>query len=326
MKKLKKILFITFSIVIITIVIGLSYIKIALPNVGEPEKFTIESNDELIKHGEYLANNVMVCMDCHSERDWSKFSGPLVEGTLGKGGEVFDQNLGFPGTFTAKNITPYKLSSWTDGEILRAISTGVSKDGNALFPIMPYTHYGNIDRKDLEAIIAYIRTLPSLKSEVPASSPDFPMNFIINTLPQKANFIKKPSEKNLLAYGKYLVNAAACFDCHTKQEKGEFIGKDFAGGMEFKLSDGSIVRSPNITPDKTTGIGGWSEEQFVERFKMYADSNYIPHTVEKGLFQTVMPWTMYGGMKESDLKAIYTYLKSIKVEKNSVERFTSSLK
>jgi hypothetical protein len=262
-------------------------------------------------------------MDCHSERDWSKFSGPLVPGTLGKGGEVFDQKLGFPGSYIAKNLTPHHLGSWSDGEILRAISTGVSKDGQALFPIMPYTHYGKVDRQDLEAIIAYIRTLDPIESEPQASSSDFPMSLIINTLPTEAAFTKKPPASDKLAYGEYLVNAAACYDCHTKQEKGQFIGADFAGGMEFPMHDGSISRSANITPHEETGIGTWTEEQFVQRFKLYLDSNYTLPTIEKGDYQSTMPWMMYAGMKSEDLAAIYTYLQSLEPVENEVIKFTA---
>lgn len=323
MKKIIKIGTWLFGALILVAIVGLSYIKISLPNTGEPEELTVSSTEERIKHGEYLANHVMVCMDCHSKRDWTKFSGPVVEGTLGMGGEIFDQNMGFPGTFISKNITPAALSDWTDGEIFHAITTGVSKDGKALFPIMPYTHYGSIDRKDIEAIIAYLRTIPPIESINPKSKANFPINFIINTLPQKATFIEKPSKDNLIEYGAYLTNAAGCYDCHTEQKKGKFIGEAFAGGMEFHFGDGSILRSPNITPHKT-GIGAWTKEQFIQRFKQYEDSGYTAPTVSKGSFQTVMPWTMYAGMKTEDLAAIFAYLESLEPKERVVERFSKA--
>ena len=323
MKKFVKILAIIFGILILLLIAGISFLKLALPNVGEPELLTINGSDEQIEHGKYLANNVMVCMDCHSERDWTKFSGPVIEGTLGKGGEIFNEDMGFPGSFISKNITPYALSSWTDGEIFRAITTGVSKDGNALFPIMPYTHYGKVDRNDIEAVIAYLKTLPSIESEIKESEANFPMNLIINTMPEKPQFITKPKVNDRIQYGAYLVNSAACYDCHTKQEKGKFTGEDFAGGMEFRFKDGSIVRAPNITPSQS-GIGSWTKDQFIERFKFYADSIYVPPLVESGSFQTVMPWTMYSGMKEEDLGAIFAYLKTLKPVENTVERFSTA--
>ena len=87
MKKSIKYLLVAVAVLALGVVGLLAYVKTALPDVGEPETITIESREELIERGRYLANSVMVCMDCHSTRDWSKFSGPLVEGTLGQGGE-----------------------------------------------------------------------------------------------------------------------------------------------------------------------------------------------------------------------------------------------
>ncbi|MFK7937609.1 MAG: cytochrome C, partial [Saprospiraceae bacterium] len=74
---------------------GLTYVKTALPNVGDPPTLTVKGTSEQIARGEYLANHVMVCMDCHSKRDWEQFAGPPIDNTLGMGGEVFDQKFGF---------------------------------------------------------------------------------------------------------------------------------------------------------------------------------------------------------------------------------------
>ena len=324
MKKLFRILGYILLLVVLGIAILFTYVKTALPNVGEAEDIKIEATPERLARGEYLANCVTVCMDCHSTRDWNKFSGPLTEGTLGKGGETFDQKFGFPGSFYSKNITPSGIGTWTDGEVLRAISSGVNKNGKALFPVMPHANYGRMDKEDLYSIIAYLRTLKPIENIVKEGEPDFPMNIIINTIPKKAEFSKIPNKNDALAYGKYLFNAAACAECHTKQDKGTPIaGMELAGGFEFPLFSGGVVRSANITPDKETGIGNWTEEAFLNRFKPYADSTYKPHEISKGSFNTIMPWTMYGKMKEDDLKAIFAYLKTVKAIKNDVTKFTN---
>ena len=298
----------------------LVYVKTMLPNVGDAPDLKVAITPEKIARGKYLANHVSVCMDCHSTRDWSIFAGPLVEGSLGMGGEVFDEKLGFPGSFVAPNITPAKLKDWTDGEIFRAITTGVNKDGKALFPIMPHPNFGRMDEDDIHAIIAYIRSLKPIEHETDASVANFPMNFIINTIPKKAEFTEIPSKSNQVAYGKYLVNAASCGDCHTKHEKGEVAGEAFAGGFEFKFPDGTIVSSMNITPDPT-GIGSWDKETFLSRFRMYSDSGYVPQKVKDGDFKTVMPWGMYAGMTNEDLEAIFAFLRTVKPAHNVVERF-----
>ncbi len=322
MKKILRIV-LYIAIGIIVLVAGLlTYVKTALPNVGSAPEIKITSTPVLIERGKYLATSVTVCMDCHSTRDWTHFAGPASMDSWGKGGEIFDQKFGFPGIFYSRNITPAGLSTWTDGEIYRAITSGVSKDGSALFPVMPHPNYGKMATEDIYAIIAYLRTLKPIENKVPPSVPDFPMNFIINTIPQRADPHPVPDKTDRVAYGQYLLNAAACDACHTKQDKGKPLpGMAMAGGFEFPMHNG-LLRSSNITPDAETGIGDWSEQAFINRFKMYADSSYTPAKVGPKEFNTVMPWLMYAKMTSEDLGAIYTYLKTITPVNNKVERFT----
>ncbi|MEQ8362108.1 MAG: c-type cytochrome [Cyclobacteriaceae bacterium] len=309
----------------IVLVLGVAaillYVRMAMPRVPV-EDITIDYTEERIKRGEYLANTVTVCMDCHSVRDWSKFSAPPTPGTIGAGGDRFDQSMGFPGVFYAKNITPSSISRYTDGELYRVITSGVSKEGKAMFPVMPYPYYAKMDKEDIYSIIAYLRTLPPVNNEIPDGEPDFPMNFILNTLPAPANPQPKPSESDQLAYGAYLTNASGCIECHTNVDKGQIIPElAYSGGREFGFPDGSVLRSSNITPHET-GIGSWTEEMFVVRFKMYADSAYVLPSVSPGEFNTIMPWTMYGQMKREDLAAIYAYLRTVKPLDNTVEKYT----
>ena len=324
MKKLTRVvLFVLFAAVLVISSL-LFYIKVFLPNVGEPEEIKVAAWPQRLARGEYLATAVNVCVDCHSTRDWTKFSGPLVPGTTGKGGEVFDQSFGFPGKFYSRNITPAAIGDWTDGELIRAITCGVSKNGKALFPVMPHPNYGKMDKEDILSLVAYIRSLAPIANEVPASEPDFPMNFIINTIPVKAEFSAKPDTSKMLEYGRYLFNAAACNECHTKQEKGKKILElELAGGFEFPLPKFGKVYSSNITPDRETGIGTWSESTFVDRFKSFSPQNYVPTEVHEGQLQAIMPWTMYARMTEHDLRCLYTYLRSVKPIKNEVTKFVS---
>lgn len=324
MKKLLKILGIIVILLIVGVSVLLAYVKVGLPDVGAAEELKIDYTQERIQRGEYLANCVTVCMDCHSTRDWSKFSGPLIEGTLGKGGDRFDQSVGMPGVYYAKNITPEGIQRYTDGELFRVITSGVNKEGRAMFPLMPYPYYGRMDREDIYDIIAYIRSLAPIKNDVPESTHDFPMNFIVNMIPQNASLSKRPDPSDQIAYGAYLVNAGGCAECHTPAEQGQIIPElKYGGGREFKFPDGSAVHSANITPHPTTGIGAWTKETFLARFKLYADSTYVPHEVNPGEFNSIMPWTMYGKMKEEDLLAIFAYLKTIKPIENKVTVFTT---
>jgi mono/diheme cytochrome c family protein len=321
---MKKVVFGVIIIIILAVIAGAGYLKFMLPDVGKAPELVVDSTPARIKHGEYLANHVTACMDCHSTRNWSLYSGPISPGTLGKGGEYFGPEMGFPGKFYSRNITPAKLANWTDGEIFRAITTGVDKNGKALFPVMPYLSYGQMDKEDIYDIIAYIRSIPPIENEVEASKADFPMNFIMNTIPAKASFVEKPASSDSLKYGAYLANAAACMECHTQVDKGQIIPTlAYSGGREFVMPVGT-VRSANITPDMETGIGMWTEAAFVQRFKLYADEAQL-EKVSASQLNTIMPWAMYAGMDSTDLKSIYVYLKSLKPIKNEVVHFSQNL-
>lgn len=314
---IKKALLVAVGNVVLLVLVIVGYVTFILPDVSAAPYLKVDSSPERIERGKYLATNVAICMDCHSSRDWSRFSGPLVEGTLGKGGEYFGPEMGFPGTFYARNLTPVNLGDWTDGEIFRAITTGVKKDGEVIFPVMPYENYRKMDKQDIYDIIAYLRTLQPIENETPTSSAHFPMNLILNTIPVEAEFTTRPEKSDKLKYGEYLTTAASCIVCHTPASKGKLnMEMAFAGGREFKLPNG-MLRSRNITPDKETGIGNWSEEDFVKRFKAYSDEKAIA-SVTKDDYNTIMPWTMYANMEPEDLAAIYTYLNSLKPVKNEV--------
>ena len=265
--------------------------------------------------GAYLFNNVARCVDCHSTRDWTKYAAPVVKGTEGKGGEAFTHALmGVPGEFYARNITPTALADWTDGEIARAITTGVNKHGEALFPVMPYRNYGELDPEDIDAIVAYIRTLKPQPDEVPDRSFHFPMQIMVRTLPQPAHLSARPDPSDRVAYGGYLVRTAGCAECHaTRDEQGAPLpGMPFGGGMEFHFPTGGVVRAPNISPDADTGIGTWTEDQFVMRFKVWerVADRVLPASQRSA--NTVMPWKQLGGMTRADLGAVYAYLRSTK--------------
>jgi len=131
----------------------------------------------------------------------------------------------------------------------------------------------------------------------------------------------RPSPANSVAYSKYLLTIAGCAECHTPENQGQDIkGMYLAGGFEIRMPFG-IIRSANITPDKETGIGKWSQEKFINQFKQYdipADS--LPN-VNPTDFNSIMPWKMYAGIKKQDLKALYAYLQTVTPVKHAVTKF-----
>lgn len=317
--KLLKVSGLIIGIVILLAFSSGLYINLALPDVGAAPDLTVGKDSSAIARGKYLATHVSVCMDCHSRRDWSLFSGPVLVGSEGSGGELFGREAGFPGAIYSTNLTPYELNSWTDGEMYRAITSGVGKDGRALFPVMGYHRFGKMDKEDIYNIIAYLRTLKPVKNEVPSPELDFPVSLLNKLSPAKAAHQPRPPATDRVGYGAYLVNAAGCVDCHSRQDKGKIIpGTEFGGGMEFHQPAG-IIRAPNITMHRETGIGAWTEDIFVNKFKAYSDSSYQPQLLAKKELNSPMPWTMYAGMSREDLQAIYAYLKTIKPKVSPVE-------
>jgi mono/diheme cytochrome c family protein len=324
MKRFLKIMGIIVIVLAVLVGAGLIYFNLTYPKVIPAPDIKVNATPDKIARGEYLAKHVTMCIDCHSNRDWKKFAGPIKQGTEGKGGDKFDESIGFPGTIYAKNITPAALKNWTDGEIFRAITMGLNKDKKALFPMMPYYNFNKMSREDVEAIIAYIRTMKPIKNEVPDKELNFPLNLIVKTMPLETyKPVKAVNKSNPAEYGKYLVTIGSCAECHTQSEEGTPLpGMDFAGGVEFKLPHGTI-RSANITSDNESGIGSWTKEAFIARFKSFdSDSaKNIPADLFKE-YNSIMPWTQYAGMTKEDLGAIYEYLRTVKPVKNKVEKYT----
>lgn len=321
MKLLLKLVGAVVVLLLIVAAAGLGYLYSAFPNVPLAESYQIEATPERLARGQYLNDHVVGCTTCHSERDWSRFSGPVVPGTIGKGGQVF--NLGPAGMLYSKNITPAAIGSWSDTELLRAVTGGVSKDGTPLFPLMPYPHFGAMAEDDVHAALAYVRSLKAIEVPIiPARTLSFPLNLVVRTLPRPAAPQPRPPVTDKLAYGRYLLRSALCADCHTPiDDRGTPLpGMDFAGGMEF-VETGYRARSANITPDADTGIGSWTEQQFIDRFKGFEGTTPAVLSDAEKRQNTVMPWTAYAGMTREDLGAIYTALRTYKPVVSRINRF-----
>jgi mono/diheme cytochrome c family protein len=312
MKKALKVV----GIILVVAVGGLAvFVATFKPRQRAAATETIERTPERVEHGRYLVESVLGCMDCHSRRDMSRFGGPLA-GPAGAGGECLGPEAGAPGRICAPNITPDSetgLGAWSDGEILRAIREGVDRQGQALFPMMPYTEYAALSDEDARAVVAYLRSLPPVKNAVPDSELGFPVSFFIKMAPQPlAGPVPEPDRADRVAYGKYLARVGGCQFCHTPidDKHRPLAGQEFSGGHDFKLPGGAVVRSANITPH-ATGLGGRDEEAFVGMFKAFALPEADLPRVALGQ-NTAMPWLSLAHMTEPDLRAIYAYLRTVK--------------
>jgi mono/diheme cytochrome c family protein len=280
------------------------YFLVLPPDLPVPD-LAVERTPERVARGEYLATAVFGCMYCHSERDWSLFGGPPKPGMLGKGGERFDESVGVSGLVIAPNITPHHLGNWSDGEIYRAIVSGLHKDGYAFFPVMPFDAYLWLETEDVHAIIAYLRSLPAIESEHTGRRLSPLMTFI-------ANSRAKPAEpwavdrSDPVARGEYIAVIGGCRFCHTpaNERMQPYDDRRFGGGLGMPTR-GRKVYSANISPDPETGIGRWSEADFIARFKAYENR---PVTEAEVGHNTQHAWTEYARLTEADLADLYAYL------------------
>jgi mono/diheme cytochrome c family protein len=317
---MKKLALNLIVIVIAGACIGLLYFLVALPRQQPAADIQVEMTPENIERGRYLAINVLQCVDCHSERDWGLYGGPPIEpvgagrSCMTKDTETAGVNVGqsnFPGILCIRNITPdveTGLGGWTDGEIIRAVREGVDKHGAGLFPIMPYFIYRNVSDADVQAVVAYLRSTEPVNSVRPEKDIDFPMNLMIRLWPEPLEGpVPTPDINDRQAYGEYLAVVARCEFCHTPKDPNSmegFPGRRFAGGMPFFLN-GKVMYTMNLTPHQS-GLGAWTKEQFIQRFKMYAE----PMKVDPQ-DNTLMNWNAFSGMTEEDLSLLYDYFMTL---------------
>jgi len=290
---------------------------------AEAAKPNEDSIKKVIQRGDYLVNHVAICLDCHSKRDQSKYSLPVTPGTEGGGGEVFDPKTDqTPGILYSKNITPdveTGIGSWTDNEIIKAVTLGISKNGDTLFPLMPYHNYNKMAKQDLLSIVAYLRTLKPIKNKVPERKLFIPVSLAYPPGLKNVLDSNPPPFDNQAAYGGYLATMASCADCHTPMVKGQYdFSRPFAGSFLFNPAKFK-VNSANITPDSATGIGAWTEERFLNKFIPYRKEEAYSH--DPGKENTMMPLVAYSGMEDNDLKAIYAFLKTLPPVKNQVVKY-----
>lgn len=258
-------------------------------------------DNDLVKRGQYLAT-AADCAACH---------------TAPKGGRPFAG--GYPiaspmGTIWSTNITPSKqkgIGNWTKEQFARAVREGVAPSGH-LYPAMPYDSYAMMTDDDIKALYAYFQhgvapvdTAPAQKTELA-----FPFNqrFLMagwNLLNlSSTRFAPKPGESAQVARGRYLSEGLAhCATCHTPRDA------TMAMDRSANLSGGFVGawEAPNITSDKTSGIGGWTDAEIAQYLK-------AGHVAGKGVAAGPMAEAVelsLSKLSDDDISAITAYLRTV---------------
>jgi hypothetical protein len=317
---MKKIVIRGLGILLGAIVFAVALFFVLLPAQRPASDVQVEVTSETIERGRYMAINVLQCVDCHSERDWNLYGGPPKE-PVGAGRACMTRetmaagvNAGqetFPGKLCIRNITPdieTGLGAWTDGEIIRAVREGVDHQGAGLFPIMPYFIYRNVADDDVEAVVAYLRSMEPVVSVRPERQIDFPLNLLVRTWPEPFDSpVTRPDPNDSIATGEYLATVARCKFCHTAKDPQSMEGipeREFSGGMPFFLN-GRTMYTMNLTPHES-GLGSWTKQQFIDLFK----SRAVPVEVDPTA-NTLMNWEAFAGMTEADLGALYDFFMTL---------------
>ena len=289
------------------------------PKSRPAQAMTAPTTPEAIARGKYLTNHVAACVGCHSPVQETVPGEPPVEGKLGAGRDFGDWGPAVPFHLRAPNLTPDKetgIGSMTDGEVIRAMREGVGKDGRALFPQMPFQTYAQtLSDDDSLAIVAYLRTLPAIKNDPGRTEIRFPVSMFIRGVPKplEASPPAPPAATDKLARGKWLLQVCSCNDCHDSVDphRKKIPGKALAGGQPFPLPNGKgVAVSSNITSDKATGIGAYSDEDLMRVFNEGKGKT--------GRFLYVMPWSYYAGLTKEDKEALIAALREVPAVANIV--------
>jgi mono/diheme cytochrome c family protein len=313
-------------LVVVALLAGaVTWLSVRKPESRPASTEKVQASAAQLQRGEYLVEHVSDCLGCHSDHV-ETFGFPVKPGSEGQGGFIFDKKLGFPGVVAAQNITPdpeFGLGKWTDGEIIRAFREGVDRNGDALFPMMPYQHLRSMSDEDAKSIVAYLRTLKPIRNTVPAKHIDFPVNLFVKFAPKPVDgVVKSPDPHEGVAYGKYLTTISGCYECHTPHDDHNALvaEKAFSGGWEMRGPWGRNFTA-NLTPAPGTYIASATKVEFISRFKAFASLNAITSPQTPAGHNTIMPWLAFAGMTENDLGAIYDYLKTVKPIENKVVTF-----
>jgi mono/diheme cytochrome c family protein len=260
-----------------------------------------DNSPAAIKRGEGIFRGD--CEACHRQGGSQQASG----GKLSELPEML-------GTFYAANITSHPtagIGKATDEELARIIRYGVNREGK--LSIMPPSAMGDAD---IQAVLGFLRSADPLFAPDPTVQPPQEPSFVgkigiklaLDVPDRPAQGIPVPAKGVTPEYGRYMAHDVHdCAGCHSPGRDG--TGKKaFSGGNEFRTLDGSTVQSSNITFD-ATGLEGWTLEDFTRALRdgLGRDGAPVRH-----------PMPRYRGPDDTDMRALYEYLRSVKPVKHEI--------
>ena len=258
-----------------------------------------------LERGAYLMKGIVACGNCHTAP-----GGPMAKHELAGG---FNMKEG-PIDAMTPNLTSDKetgIGNWTDAQLMIAIRDGKRPDGSLIGPPMPYDMYRGLSDNDTKAIIAYMRSLKPVKNATRKSVYKMPLPPAYGP---PVGSIPDVPRTDKVKYGEYLAGPLGhCMECHTPMTKPpmrDYKNMMGAGGFVFHGPWGESVAA-NITPDKETGIGNWTDTQI----KKAITDGVRPDGTK---LRPPMAFAYYKNISDDDLNAIVAYLRSLTPIKNPV--------
>ena len=255
--------------------------------------------DTPVERGAYLVNTIMTCANCHSPK------GPpdAVAGKDFSGGLRFNEP---PFDVTAPNITPDKetgIGAWSDNDIKKLLRTGMRPSGVPVAAVMPTGFYDIITDADMDAIVAYLRTLKPISNKVP--DPIYKMSAPRQVFPGAETPYTPAMLNDAMKKGFYLATIGHCMECHTPMTKGQHDWTaDLArGGQEFPGPWG-ISSARNITSSKTKGIGDWTDAEVKRAITQGIDK-------DGNKLKGPMGYQYYAHMTDADLDAVIAWVRTL---------------
>jgi mono/diheme cytochrome c family protein len=316
LKRILKGLGILVGVLLMLVIILAVYVQLAWDRpVSRPaSQMAALADAQTVAWGEYLYKYTLICWMCHGSQGSHSPEEPQAGGSEIDATEI---GPGF-GFIYVSNITPDPetgIGAWSDGELVRALREGLDREGHVLFPAMEAELWRGLSDEDTLALVTYLRSQPPVRNEVPANRFSFAYKALLAlgmVKPQPAITapVVAPPRGATAEYGEYLAShASMCAGCHTPRSPntGEYdLTQPLAGGI-FALGlpeEGYSATGSNLTPDVATGIGDWSEEQFMiaMRTGLRPDGTVI---------LPFMPWPSYSRWSEDDLRAVWLYLRSL---------------
>ena len=273
---------------------------------------TVHADDsaDAVQRGKYVFN-AAGCAACHTDEP---NKGPPLAG---------GRKLKTPfGVFYSPNITPHPetgIGNWSDEDFVRALGQGVSPGGHNYFPVFPYPSYAAMTDRDMRDLKAYLFSLPAVeRANTPHDvSPPFGWRFLMTFWKllffDTASFEADPTKDEAWNRGAYLASALGhCGECHSPRNALGALERDMAfAGNRVGPEGGSV---PNITPDKETGIGDWSEDDLDTLFSMgmLPDGDFVGSGMADVVFNGTSKLT------PADRKALIHYLRTLPALHNDV--------